>query len=161
MAYRIAPAVVQLAVLALWLGAAAFMSAAVAPALFAALPTRALAGDVVGRLLPTVFYSGIVVGVFVVAVDVWVAGAWRWNTLTISSLAIAVSCAIAQWIVSPRIERVRAQIPGPIESLPLDDARRVAFGRLHGISVGWLGLAMVAAAVGLVVCARLLDTRGR
>ena len=145
MAHRVAPAVIQLAVLGLWLGAAAFMSIAVAPALF--------------DVLPTIFYSGMVVGVLVIAIDVWVAGAWRWNALTISSLAIAVSCAIAQWIVSPRIERVRAQIPGPIESLPLDDARRVAFGRLHGISVGWLGLAMLAAIAALVVCARLVETR--
>jgi len=161
MAYRVAPVVVQLAILALWLGAAVFMSAAVAPALFAVLPTRTLAGEVVGRLLPTVFYSGMVVGVLVVAIDVWVAGTWRWSTVTISSLLIAVSCAIAQWIVFPRIDRVRAQIPGPIESLPLDDARRVAFGRLHGISVGWLGLAMLAAAVCFVACAKLVDTRGR
>jgi hypothetical protein len=150
---------VQLAILGLWLGAAAFMSVAVAPALFAVLPTRTLAGEVVGRLLPTVFYSGIVVGVLVIALDAWVAGAWRWSWLTISSLVIAVSCAIAQWIVTPRIERIRAQIPGAIESLPLDDARRVAFGRLHGISVGWLGLAMLAAVAAFVVCARALDTR--
>lgn len=135
------------------------MSIAVAPALFAVLPTRSLAGEVVGRLLPTVFYSGMVVGVLVVAIEVWVAGAWRWSALTISSLIVAASCAVAQWIVSPRIERVRAEIPGAIESLPLDDAHRVMFGRLHGISVGWLGLAMLAAVVALIACAKLLDTR--
>ena len=44
--------------LALWLGAAGFFSAAVAPALFAVLPTRTLAGEVVGRVLPVVFYVG-------------------------------------------------------------------------------------------------------
>jgi hypothetical protein len=156
---RLSPSVIQLAVLALWLGAASFMSIAVAPALFAELPTRTLAGAVVGRLLPSIFYAGIVVGVLVIAVDVWVAGAWHWSTVVISSIVVAASCAIAQWIVAPRIERIRASIPGAIESLPLDDARRVAFGRLHGISVGWLGLAMLAAVVALVFCARLLETR--
>ena len=47
---------------ALWLGAAGFFSVAVAPALFAVVPTRTMAGEVVGRLLPAIFYSGMVVG---------------------------------------------------------------------------------------------------
>ncbi len=156
---RLSPVVIQLGILALWLGAAGFMSIAVAPALFGELPTRALAGAVVGRLLPSIFYSGIVVGLLVIAIDVWVAGAWHWNAVVISSVVVAAACAIAQWAVAPRIERIRASIPGAIESLPLDDARRVAFGRLHGISVGWLGLAMLAAVVALVVCARVLEAR--
>jgi hypothetical protein len=159
MAHRLSLSVVQLAVLALWLGAAGFMSVAVAPALFAVLPTRTLAGAVVGRLLPSVFYAGIIVGLLVIALDVWAVGAWRWSGVAISSLVMIAACAIAQWIVAPRIEGIRASIPGEIDALPLDDARRVAFGRLHGISVGWLGLAILAAAVALVLCARLLETR--
>jgi hypothetical protein len=159
MAQRLSPSVMQFAVLALWLGAAGFMSIAVAPALFAVLPTRTLAGAVVGRLLPSVFYAGIIVGLLVVALEVWTVGAWRWSGMTIASLVAVASCAIAQWIVAPRIERIRAAIPGAIEDLPLDDARRVMFGRLHGISVGWLGLAMLGAAAALVLCARMLETR--
>jgi hypothetical protein len=42
--------------LAFWLGAAAFFSVALAPVLFAVLPTRTLAGEVVGRVLPGVLY---------------------------------------------------------------------------------------------------------
>jgi hypothetical protein len=70
-----------------------------------------------------------------------------------------IACGIAQWIVGPRIERLRQEIGGPLDALPLDDVRRVAFGRLHGASVAWLGVAMLAAAVALVAAARALPTR--
>jgi len=41
---RSEPELIQLATLALWFGAALFFSIAVAPALFAVLPSRTLAG---------------------------------------------------------------------------------------------------------------------
>jgi hypothetical protein len=62
---------------------------------------------------------------------------------------LAASCAIAQFLVAPRIERLRAAIGPSIDALAADDARRLAFGRLHAISVGWLGLGIAAAAVAL------------
>ena len=67
------------------------------------------------------------------------------------------ACAVAQFVISPRIERLRSAIGGPLESLAADDARRAAFGRLHGISVGWLGVAMLAAVVAMVVAGRALS----
>jgi len=51
----------QVVALAAWLGAAALFAASVAPAAFAVLPSRSLAGDVVGRVLPVVFWSGMLV----------------------------------------------------------------------------------------------------
>ncbi|MDE3217575.1 MAG: DUF4149 domain-containing protein, partial [Gemmatimonadota bacterium] len=42
-----------------WLGAAVLLAAAVAPAAFAVLPSRSLAGDLVGRVLPVIFWSGM------------------------------------------------------------------------------------------------------
>jgi hypothetical protein len=151
---RTALALGQFAILALWLGAAAFFSTAVAPALFATLPTRTLAGDVVGRLLPTIFYSGIIIGALVAAVEVGFGGGWHWRGVASASAVIVAACAVAQFIIAPKIERLRAEIGGPIDALPIDDARRLAFGRLHGISVAWLGLAMLAAGVAIVLSAR-------
>jgi hypothetical protein len=159
MSQRVSPSLIQFAVLALWLGAAGFMSTAVAPALFAVLPSRSLAGAVVGRLLPPVFYSGIVIGIGVAAIQVMVDDGWRWGGREIAALVMIGACAVAQLVVAPRIERIRAAIGGPIEELSLDDARRVAFGRLHGISVAWLGLAMLAAVVAIVLSARTLQSR--
>jgi hypothetical protein len=71
------------------------------------------------------------------------------------------ACATAQLIIGRRIESVRAQIGGPIEILSANDPRRVAFGRLHGASVAWLGLAMLAAAVAAVIAARTVQNAGR
>jgi len=146
-------------VLAFWLGAAAFFSVVVAPVLFAILPTRTLAGEVVAGILPGVLYSGIVVGVLVVAIEVASRGVWRWRGNEALGALIALACAVAQLIVGPRIARLRAEIAGPVESLSTDDARRMMFGRLHGVSVAWLWVSMLAAAIALVLSARTLESR--
>jgi uncharacterized protein DUF4149 len=154
MARRLDPSLIQFAALALWLGAAGFFSVAVAPALFAVVPTRTMAGEVVGRLLPSIFYSGIVTGALVIGVDLVIRRHWEWGGREIAGLVMIGACAVAQLFVSPRIERLRAEIGGSLESLATDDVRRVAFGRLHGASVAWLGAAMLAAVVAMVLAAR-------
>jgi hypothetical protein len=144
-------------VVAVWIGLALFFAAVVAPAAFAVLPSRALAGALVGRVLPVIFVTGALVGGLIAGMELTVGarGSWRAG----GALVLAASCAIAQLVVTPRIERLRAAIGPSLESLAPDDARRLAFGRLHALSVGWLGVAMVAAAVVLV--AALLPLRGR
>ena len=159
MTQRVSPAIVQLSALALWLGAAGFFSTAVAPALFATLPTRSLAGAVVGRLLPSVFYSGIVIGVLVIAIEVTLQRRWTWSGRSVAGAVMIGACAAAQLFVAPRIDRIRSGISGPVEELAVDDARRIAFGRLHGVSVAWLGLAMLAAVIAMVLAARTLQSR--
>jgi hypothetical protein len=158
---RTEPELLQLATLAVWLGAAAFFSIAVAPALFAVLPSRSLAGEVVGRLLPGIFYSGMIVAALVVVTQFRARGAWSWRAREMAAAVMVAACAIAQLIVAPRIARLRAEIAGPLDILPADDARRIAFGRLHGASVAWLGLAMLAAAVIVVSSARVMNPSDR
>ena len=158
---RLEPDVIQFAVLALWLGAATFFSIAVAPALFAVLPSRSLAGEVVGRLLPGIFYSGILVAAVVAVTQFRAQSSWSWRGRETAAAVMIAACGVAQLVVAPRIDRLRAEIGGPLEILPVDDARRVAFGRLHGASVAWLGLAMIAALVILVILARALNASDR
>jgi hypothetical protein len=138
--------VAEVTVASAWLGAAMLFVAVVAPASFSVLPTRALAGALVGAVLPALFYSGIVAGLGFVFASL--AGDRRRIVTagTVGGLLIAVSCGAAQFVVAPRIERVRAAIPGTIESLPASDVRRVSFGRLHAASVLWLGVAAIGAA---------------
>lgn len=150
---------VELVVLSLWLGASVFVSAAVAPSLFAVLPTRSLAGAVVGRLLPIVFYSGMIAGAVVLAGMFVDQRGWRWRGRESAGAVIILACAVAQFVILPRIERLRAEIGGPMDALPADDLRRAAFGRLHGLSVAWLGLAMLAAVVAMVLSARTIASR--
>jgi hypothetical protein len=74
-------------------------------------------------------------------------------------VAIA-ACLVAQLIISPRIERIRAAIGGPIDALALTDPRRVEFGRLHGLSVlamGLAGVGLVLALISFIRSMRVLD----
>jgi hypothetical protein len=145
--------VVRLTLLAFWLGAATIFSAVVAPALFDVLPTRTLAGLVVGRVLPVIFYTGIALAALGLLIEL--RGARHVGRL-VADAAMLLTCAAAQFLVSPRIERVRSAIAGPIEQLDPTDARRLAFGRLHAVSVGLLGIAMIAALVTIIGLARTM-----
>ena len=142
--------------LAAWLGAALLVAAVVAPAAFAVLPSRTLAGALVGRILPVLFWSGILLGA-AVAVVARLADAG--HLASGAALALLGACAVAQLYIAPRIERIRATIGGPVDALDPSDPRRQAFGRLHGFSVLWMGVGGIAALVALVVMARLLSAR--
>lgn len=136
--------------LAAWLGAALLAAVVVAPAAFAVLPTRTLAGALVGRVLPALFVAGIVVGALA-ATRALRGGddapfARRRGG---AALVLALACTAAQLVVAPRIERVRSSVTGPMDALATDDPRRASFGRLHGLSVLCLGAGMVAAGAAL------------
>jgi hypothetical protein len=136
--------------LSAWLGAGVLFAAVVAPAAFATLPSRTLAGAMVGRVLPVLFVAGIAVSLIGIVLDRSSAGVLP-RVRRASLIVVAVACAVAQFGVAPRIERVREEIDGPVEQLSRDDPRRIAFGRLHASSVAWLGLAMLSAAATVVL----------
>jgi ABC-type sugar transport system substrate-binding protein len=142
--------------LAAWLGAALLVALAVAPAAFAVLPTRTLAGALVGRVLPVVFWSGMAVGLTVAALG-WAIPPRLWRTS--GALGLVVACAAAQLVIAPRIQRIREQIGGAVDALDPSDPRRQAFGRLHGLSVAWMGIGGLAALVALVALFRQLSPR--
>jgi hypothetical protein len=136
--------------LALWIGGAALTAAVVAPAAFAVLPTRALAGALVGRVLPVIFVAGALIGA-IVAVLAWSdAGPFARVRASLAA-AIAVACLIAQFVIGPRIARLRADMGPSIEALAPTDPRRAEFGKLHGFSVAWMGVGMLAAGAALVL----------
>lgn len=150
---RVMP-LVSVVTLAAWLGAAVLVAAVVAPAAFAALPSRALAGAVVGRVLPVIFWSGMLVGVgATLALRPFRAR----PGLGVTSLGVALACAVAQIGVAPRIAALRAT--GAIDALDPSDPRRIAFGRLHAASVACMGVAALCAGVALVLLVRSLSVR--
>ena len=137
---------VELTVLALWLGAAILVAAVVAPAAFAVLPSRSLAGSLIGRVLPAVFISGIVAAIIAAACEMTVSRTRFSIRMTAPLIALAAGCAIAQFVVGPRIERIRVAVGGSIDALTETDPNRVMFGKLHAFSVLSLGVAMLGAA---------------
>ena len=146
----------QLLALAIWLGAALYFSAAVAPAAFSVLPTRELAGALVGRTLPVVFVSGAAVGVVSLLLETGHRPRRFRVGRVVAGASIVASCLVAQLIVAPRIAALRASLAVPLAALSTDHPQRIAFGRLHMISVAWLAIAMLAAAIGVLLAAYTL-----
>jgi len=153
--HRTGTSLVEALLLAFWLGAAALFTLVVARAAFAVLPTRALAGALVGRVLPVVFIGGIVTGALLLVLE-WRAPVTR-RGVAVAAGVMTACCIAAQFVVAPRIERLRSAIGGPLDALDPGDPRRLAFGRLHAVSVGWLGVAMLAAALALALIWRSFD----
>jgi len=121
------------------------------------MPTRTLAGALVGRVLPTLFWSGAGVGLLIALLGRTDRPARMRSVL---GLVTMVACLAAQVIVAPRIARVRAGVAVPIDQLARDDARRVAFGRLHAVSVALLGVAGLSGAAALFFTIRALASSG-
>jgi hypothetical protein len=157
----------RLLLAAVWLGAAVFFSSAVAPAAFAAVPARELAGAVVSRTLAVVNTGGAVVGLLLLLSLPLDRGA-RSRRASVgeaaSLLLLAALCAVGQWIITARMQSLRAQIGRPIDELAAADPLRVAFNSLHVYSVWALVAAMLAGAAALLLIARrarMKDEGGR
>ena len=104
-----------------------------------------------------IIHAGVVIGSLIVILDLLSrTGGWA---RTAAGAPAALACAVAQLVVGTRIDRLREAIGGPLDALAGDDPRRLAFGKLHAISVGWLGIAMLAAVVALTLAVRASVSR--
>ncbi|MBA2684368.1 MAG: DUF4149 domain-containing protein [Gemmatimonadaceae bacterium] len=148
---------VAASLLSAWLGAALYFTVVVTRAAFAVLPSRTVAGALVGQTLPVLFDTGMVVGVILVIVArIAMSGVVRSTSLT-GGVAILALSALARFAILTRIEALRASVPTPIDSLAIADPARRTFGELHALSVGALGLAMLTGIVVAVVLAHSLS----
>jgi hypothetical protein len=155
--------ILALLLLGIWLGAAIFFSAAVAPNVFsvlrgAALPNaNALAGSIITRLLGTINRSGFEISIFLLVMSFFIThGRKKWvRVAEMISLAImAIMTGIGHWVIAARMTALRAAMQLPIDQVAGDDPRRIAFNSLHRYSVLTLSVAMIAALVGFMVMAR-------
>jgi hypothetical protein len=153
------PAPVSALLLAAWIGAALYFSVVVTRAAFAVLPSRTMAGALVGQTLPVLFDSGMLVGALLVgAALLSPAGAARMASLA-GGVAIVALTALARFVILARIARLRLSMPEAVDSLPVADPARRAFGQLHAMSVGALGLAMLIGIIVAIVLAHSLSLR--
>ncbi|HET7585994.1 MAG TPA: DUF4149 domain-containing protein [Gemmatimonadaceae bacterium] len=133
--------------LSLWLGGALYFASVVAPAAFRVLLAPGGAGALVRHTLPQLFVAGIGTGIAAVLAGVL----WRQSRPLVGAAGLlAISCAVGQFVIGARLERVRQAIGGPVGALAPGNPLRIEFGRLHGWSVAALGVAMLAAAAGVV-----------
>lgn len=150
------PVPVAALLLAAWLGAALYFSVVVTRAAFAVLPSRAMAGALVGRTLPVLFDTGIILGLWLVATAVLSPrSAARAMSLGGGS-AIFVLTALARFVVLAKITRLRAAMPVAVDTLSPNDPVRRSFGQLHALSVGALGVSLLIGLAVLIVLAHSL-----
>jgi hypothetical protein len=153
----------RLVLLALWLGAALFFSAVVAPAAFGVLRSFALpnaseiAGAIVTRSLTIVNVAGFVIGL-VLLVTIFLlrssAGRIAFLVQLISVAVITLATGVGHWVIAARIRALRASLEMPIDQISADNPIRQAFNSLHGYSVNALAIAMIASLIAIVLMAR-------
>jgi len=123
--------------LVVWIGGLIFFAFVVAPTVFSPglLPTRHLAGEIVGRSLSALHWMGIVSGIaFLITSAIY-------NRITVGSARLLATrhlliglmlllTVMSQFAITPKMHSLRAQA-GVIDVVPLDNALRMEFDRLH------------------------------
>jgi hypothetical protein len=143
--------------LILWLGAACFFSFAVAPSAFAVLPSREIAGAIVSRTLAIVNYSGLIVGLVLLASSlVRQTNANRFQLLAerLLLLILTLACAAGQFVIGLWLSLLKRQIGRPIDEVAVDDPLRVQFNNFHQYSIWVLATAMIAALIAYFLMSR-------
>lgn len=118
-----------------WIGGLVFFAFVVAPAAFAVLPTRHLAGNVVGRTLGILHWMGLISGLVYLVSSLLYAQLTKGmpqifagrNVLIVLMLVLTL---VSQFGIIPRMDTLRASM-GEIDSVPLDNPARVQFDALH------------------------------
>jgi len=153
---------IRLLLLASWLGAAIFFSAAVAPSAFGVLRGFSLinageiAAAIVNRTLSAVNTSGFLLSVLLLITAFLLKESYgqRVFILQIVLLVIvAVTTGAGEWVIAAKMRGLRGAIRTPIDQIPAGDPSRVAFDALHGYSVTALSIAIIAGLVGFFVMA--------
>ena len=151
---------IRMFLLALWLGAALLFSAVVAPSAFSVLrafnlPNASeIAGTLVTRTLSVVNVSGFIISlVLLPTVLAFRKGYARssWVLEVIALIVVAVSTGVGHWVIAANMRALRAAMVLPIDQVPAQDARHVAFNNLHSYSVTALAIAMIATLVAFIL----------
>lgn len=156
-----------LIVLLLWAGAALGFGIFSAPVFFRELPSRDVAGRIAGIIIGRLDWAAWVV--FGLAGLSWV-GRWVAEVkedligpirLWSGGLMVALlMCLASSFVVTPKVQAIRARINAPIESLAPDSVDRVAYNKAHGLSRNLFFLRILLA-VGLAATVGLLPRGGK
>jgi hypothetical protein len=149
----------SLSFLSLWLGAAIFFSAVVAPAAFAALRSfqvanmNEIAGTIVTRALSVINLSGVLISLVLLLLTVIaerknIKASFLAGTFALTLMALAT--AVGHWVIAARMRGLRLAMVA-IDQVSPDDPRRIAFNNLHRYSVISLMLAMLAAVAAIIL----------
>jgi uncharacterized membrane protein len=145
--------------LIVWLGGLVFFAFVVAPSAFAVLPTRHLAGSVVGRTLSALHWMGIVSGTVYLICSLLLSRSAGGELHPFAARNVTVALMllltlISQFAISPKMHAIRASVV-EIDHVPVTDPAWVAFHALHlwserlekGVFLLGLGLVYLTARV--------------
>lgn len=121
--------------LVVWLGGLIFFAFILAPTAFSVLPTRHLAGSLVGQLLGTLHWMGIVSGLIFLVSSILYSRFTRGTMHVFAARHVLICLMLALTLISqfgiiPRMETLRASI-GEIDSVPPNNPARIQFDALH------------------------------
>jgi uncharacterized membrane protein len=123
--------------LVVWLGGLIFFAFVVAPTVFSPglLPTRHLAGEIVGRSLGALHWMGIISGIVFLITSAIYNRMTEGHTRLLAGrhlliVAMLLLTVISQFTITPKMLALRQQAV-VIDNLPLDSPVRVEFNRLH------------------------------
>jgi Domain of unknown function (DUF4149) len=120
--------------LIVWLGGLIFFPV-VAQTAFSTLPSRHLAGTVVGRSLGILHWMGIVSGLVFLASSMLYSRLTKGTAQVFAARNVLIGLMLALTLISqfsiiPRMDSLRASI-GEIDSVPPDNPARMQFDGLH------------------------------
>ncbi len=148
--------------LVVWLGGVIFLAFVEAPTVFAPgfLPSRQLAGSVVGRTLDVLHYMAIASGVIFLLASMLhsrlitgVPRAFASRHLLIGLMLLIT--LLSQFVITPKLHAIRADA-GAIDNVAGDDPRRAQFDRLHSLSEKFEGAVLLIGLVALYSTAQAL-----
>jgi uncharacterized membrane protein len=126
--------------LVVWLGGLIFFAFVLAPTAFSPglLPTRHLAGSIVGRSLDRLHYMAIVSGIIFLIASMLYSRMASGNARPLAARHILIVLmllltVISQFAISPKMHAIRAEV-GVIDNVPPDNPLRMEFDRLHAWS---------------------------
>ena len=153
---------IRLLLLASWLGAAVFFSAAVAPSAFRVLrafnlPNASeIAGAIVTRTLSVVNTSGFVLSALLLITTFVLKESYGRAVFilqTVLLVILGVTTGVGEWVIAAKMRGLRATMHTTIDQIPPGDPSRIAFDALHGYSVVALSIAIIAALLAFFVVA--------
>ncbi len=123
--------------LVVWIGGLIFFAFVLAPTVFSPglLPTRHMAGSIVGRSLDLLHYMAIASGIIYLASSMLYSRMSTGNARPVAARHVLIVLMLAltlisQFGVSPKMHAIRAEV-GVIDNVPLDNPLRREFDRLH------------------------------
>ncbi len=147
----------MLLALAVWIGGIIFFAFVLAPSAFSQLPSRHLAGSLVGSTLKSLHWIGLISGGVFLISSLFYS---RLHVGTLQPLAprnvlivlMIILTLVSQFSIIPRMDALRAALPEDIESVRPDDTTRMRFDSLHRTSTRVEGVVLLLG-LGLVYLA--------